>query len=229
MTYNVLNQYNQYNETIASRCSHGSMNFVAVRCVRRCGLRIAFVAHAQAFRCSAVRSPQRRRIRMPKNFVALQCVRRCGPRIAFVAAECRRISWLCSAYAAVGCILRLSHPNAEEYRLFAAFRCSAVRTPLWAAHCLCRIRMPKDVVALRRVRRYGLRVALLHPYVYRECFPRRFLKHTYIVPELVGHSFIIVNRDSLPTKRMTTIWALQSWKLQKEWLQFELYISLEKG
>ena len=202
MTYNVLNQYNQYNETIASRGSHGSMNFVAVRCVRRCGLRIAFVAHAQEFRCSAVRTPLwathcLRCIRMPKNFVALQCVRRCGPRIAFVAAECRRISWLCSAYAAVGCILRLSHPNAEEYRRFAAFRCSAVRTPLWATHCLCRIRMPKDVVALRRVRRYGLRVALLHPYVYRECFPGRFLKHTYIVPELVGHSFIIVNRDSL--------------------------------
>ena len=140
MTYNVLNQYNQYNETIASRGSHGSMNFVAVRCVRRCGLRIAFVAHAQEFRCSAERTPLwathcLRRIRMPKNFVALQCVRRCGPRIAFVAAECRRISWLCSAYAAVGCILRLSHPNAEEYRLFAAFRCSAVRAPLWAAHC----------------------------------------------------------------------------------------------
>ena len=141
MTYNVLNLYNQYNETIASRGSHGSMNFVAARCVRRCGLRIAFVAHAQEFRCSAVRTPLwathcLRRIRMPKNFVALQCVRRCGPRIAFVAAECRRISWLCSAYAAVGCILRLSHPNAEEYRLFAAFRCSAVRAPLWTARSL---------------------------------------------------------------------------------------------
>ena len=153
MTYNVLNQYNQYNETIASRGSHGSMNFVAVRCVRRCGLRIAYVAHAQEFRCSAVRTPLwathcLRRIRMPKNFVALQCVRRCGPRIAFVAPECRRISWLCSAYAAVGCILRLSHPNAEEYRLFAAFRCSAVRTPLWAARCLRRIRQPKHFVSL---------------------------------------------------------------------------------
>ena len=95
------------------------MNFVAMRCVRRCGLRVAFVAHTQEFRCSAVRTPLwathcLRRIRMPKNFVALRCVRRCRPRIAFVAAECRRISWLCSTYAAVGCVLRLSHPNAAH-------------------------------------------------------------------------------------------------------------------
>ena len=93
-----------------------------------------------------------RRIRMPKTFVALQCARRCGLRIAFVASECGRISSLCAisllcgAHAAVGCAL------------------------------LCRIRMPENVVALHRARRCGLRVALLHPYVYRECYPgRRFI------------------------------------------------------
>ena len=117
-----------------------------MRCVRRCGLRVAFVAHTQEFRCSAVRTPLwathcLRRIRMPKNFAALRCVRRCRPRIAFVAAECRRISWLCSTYAAVGCVLRLSHPNAEEYRLFEAFRCFAcvrrcgLRTAFVASEC----------------------------------------------------------------------------------------------
>ena len=148
MTYNVLNQYNQYNETIASRGSHGSMNFVAVRCVRRCGLRIAFVAYAQEFRCSAERTPLwathcLRRIRMPKNFVALQCVRRCGPRIAFVAAECRRISWLCSAYAAVGCALSSSHPTTQAFR-FPCSACAAVGCAL-----PCCIRLPKTFVALQ--------------------------------------------------------------------------------
>ena len=45
--------------------------------------------------------------------------------------------WLLrSAYAAVGCALLLSHPT--EHRLFAAFRGSAVCTPLLAAHCLRR-------------------------------------------------------------------------------------------
>ena len=38
---------------MASRGRHGSMNFVAMRRVRRCGLRVAFVAHTQEFRCSA--------------------------------------------------------------------------------------------------------------------------------------------------------------------------------
>ena len=61
---------------MASRGRHGSMNFVAMRRVRRCGLRVAFVAHTQEFRCSAVRTPLwathcLRRIRMPKNFVCI--------------------------------------------------------------------------------------------------------------------------------------------------------------
>ena len=81
-----------------------------MRRVRRCGLRVAFVAHTQEFRCSAVRTPLwathcLRRIRMPKNLGALRCMRRCRPRIACVAAGCRRISLLRSAYAAVGCAL----------------------------------------------------------------------------------------------------------------------------
>ena len=64
---------------MASRGRHGSMNFVAMRRVRRCGLRVAFFAHTQEFRCSAARTPLwathcLRRIRMPKNFVALRCV-----------------------------------------------------------------------------------------------------------------------------------------------------------
>ena len=50
-----------------------------------------------------------------KNLVALQCVRRCGLRIAFVASECRRMSFLCSACAAVGYALVSLHPNAEEH------------------------------------------------------------------------------------------------------------------
>ena len=76
-----------------------------------------------------------RRIRGLQNIVALQRARRCGLRVAFVASECRRLSLLCSAHAAVGCVLRLLLPNAEEFRLFAPFRCSAMRAPLWAAHC----------------------------------------------------------------------------------------------
>ena len=35
--------------------------------------------------------------------------------------------------------------------------------PLWAAHCLRRIRVPQNVVSLQRARRCGLRVALSHP------------------------------------------------------------------
>ena len=139
MTYNVLNQYNQYNETIASRGSHGSMNFVAVRCVRRCGLRIAFVAHAQEFRCSAVRTPLwathcLRCIRMPKTFVALQCVRRCGPRIVFVASD--RPSILFPLRRVRRCGLRV---------VFVASDNPSISFPL---QC---------------VRRCGLRVAVLHP------------------------------------------------------------------
>ena len=52
------------------------MNFVAMRRVRRCGLRVAFVAHTQEFRCSAVRTPLwaarcLHRIRQPKHFVCI--------------------------------------------------------------------------------------------------------------------------------------------------------------
>ena len=138
--------------------------------------------NAEEFRCSAVRAPLwaahcRCRSGMPKTFVALQRARRCGLRVAFVASEHR------SAHAAVGCVLHVSHPRAAESRLFAA------RAPLWAACCLRRTRMPKNFVALPCVRRCGLRTVLLHPYVYRECFSGRFLKHTYIVPELVWHSY----------------------------------------
>ena len=43
-------------------------------------------------------------------------------------------------------------------------RCPAVRVPLWAAHCLCRIRVPQNVVSLQRARRCGPRVAVVsHP------------------------------------------------------------------
>ena len=89
MTFNVLNQFNPYNETtITGR--HGS-----------------------------------------SNVVALQCVCRCGLRIAFVAFECRRMSSLCSARAAVGCVVP------------------------------CRIPMPQNVVSLQRARRCGLCVAFV--------------------------------------------------------------------
>ena len=44
------------------------------------------------------------------------------------------------------------------------FRCSAVRVPLWAAHCLRRIRMSQNVVSLQLARRCGPRVAVVsHP------------------------------------------------------------------
>ena len=129
------------------------------------------------------------------NFVALQCARRCGLRIAFVASECLRISLRCGACAAVGRALRLSQPNAEE------FRGSAVRTPLWVAYCVCRIRMLKNIVSLKHFvasHAYavvGCALRLSHPNAEGcRCFAAR--KHTYIVPELVGHSFIF-NRDSL--------------------------------
>ena len=98
------------------------------------------------------------------NVVAPQCVCRCGLRVAFVAFECRRMSSLCSARAAVGCVLpcrtqcrRMWSPCSAR----AAVGCvlpSAVRTQLWAAHCLCRIRVCS-------ARRCGLRVAILIPNV----------------------------------------------------------------
>ena len=127
---------------VPSRGSHGSSNLAAPQCVRRCGLRIAFVAaagfkisslcsahapegcvlpsshpNAEDFRCSAVRTPlwvaycvccfrMRKNFVSLHHFVALRCARRCGLRIA------------------------VSHPNAGECR------CSASRTPLWAAPCL---------------------------------------------------------------------------------------------
>jgi len=75
-----------------------------------------------------------RRIRGLQNIVPLQRARRCGLRVAFVASECRRLSLLRSAHA-MGCVLRLLRSNAEEFRFFAPFRCSAMRAPLWAAHC----------------------------------------------------------------------------------------------
>ena len=132
------------------RCSAVRTPLWVAYCVRR-------VRMLRKFRLSAARTPLwaaccLRCIRMPTTFVALQCARRCGLRIAFVASECGRISSLCAisllcgAHAAVGCAL------------------------------LCYIRMPESVVALPRARRCGLRVALLHPYVYRKCFPGRRFK-----------------------------------------------------
>eukprot|EP00434_Breviolum_minutum_P043573 symbB.v1.2.038848.t2/scaffold6186.1/size20243/1 len=70
---------------------------------------------------------------------------------------------LLRAHAAVGCVLLSSHPNAED------FRCSAVRTPLWVAYCVCCFRMRKNFVslhhfvALRCACRCGLRIAVSHP------------------------------------------------------------------
>ena len=95
--------------------------------------------NAEELRCSASRAPlwaARCLIGMPENFVALQRARRCGLRIAFVASASRRISLLCSAHAAVGCVLRLSHPHAEEYRRFAqrARRCG-LRVAFVASEC----------------------------------------------------------------------------------------------
>ena len=85
----------------------------------------------------------------------------CALRSAHPNAE--EVSSLCSAHAAVGCVLPSSHPNADD------FRCSAVRTPLWVAYCVCCFRMRKNFVslhhfvALRCARRCGLRIAALHP------------------------------------------------------------------
>ena len=111
------------------RCIRIPKNFVALPCVRRCGLRAVIVAaecprtsllcsaHAAAG-CAlpsshpntAVHTPKwvaycMCRIRVLQNLVSLQRARRCGPRVAFVAPECRRISLLCRACAAVGCAL----------------------------------------------------------------------------------------------------------------------------
>ena len=172
MTYNVLNQYNQYNETIASRGSHGSMNFVAVRCVRRCGLRIAFVAHAQKFRCSAERTPLwathcLRRIRQPKHFVSLAVRAPLWAAHCRVASDCPRPSLLCNAYAAAGCALSSSHPTVQAFCFlcgaYAAVGCAlssshpttqAFRFPCSACAAVgcalpCCIRLPKTFVALQ--------------------------------------------------------------------------------
>ena len=53
----------------------------------------------------------------------------------------------CSACAAVGCALPRLQP------MYRDLRCCAVRTPLWAARCLHRIRQPKHFVC----------IAVLHP------------------------------------------------------------------
>ena len=127
---------------VPSRGSHGSSNLAAPQCVRRCGLRIAFVAsagfkisslcsahapvgcvlpsshpNAEDFRCCAVRTPLWVAycvccFRTRKNFVSLH---------HFVALRCAR---------RCGLRIAVSHPNAGECR------CSASRTPLWAARCL---------------------------------------------------------------------------------------------
>ena len=117
--------------------------------------------NAEEFRCSAVRAPL---------WVA-RCHRRGGTPKTCVPR---------SAHAAVGCVLRLSHPSAAEFRLFAA------RAPLWAACCLRRIRMPKNFVALLCVRRCGLRIALLHPHVYRECLQVDFWSILILCPNWLG-------------------------------------------
>ena len=102
MTYNVLNQYNQYNETIASRGSHGSMNFVALRCVRRCGLRIAYVASDR-----------------PSILFPLRRVRRCGLRVVFVASDNPSISFPLQCVRRCGLRVAVLHPTAHDLRCSA--------------------------------------------------------------------------------------------------------------
>ena len=146
---------------MASRGRHGSMNFVAMRRVRRCGLRVAFVAHTQEFRCSAARTPLwathcLRRIRMPKNFVHLllqvfqqETLSSSNTDVIFLGSidimsegtrtsimgSIKRISYLCNAYASC-CGLRI---------VFVASNNTSISFPL---QC---------------VRRCGLRTAVLHP------------------------------------------------------------------
>ena len=115
------------------------MHFVAVRCVRRCGPRIAFVA----LQCETVVALQcvrrcglRKGLRCCAAFVAsefprtttttLRHARPCGLRVAFVASEHR------TAHAAVGCVLRLSHPSAAESRLAGQSFIIVNRDSLWS-------------------------------------------------------------------------------------------------
>ena len=152
------------------------------------------------------------------NVVAPQCVCRCGLRIAFVAFECRRMSSLCSAraavgcvlpsqyrmswirsaYAAVGCALPLSHPRAPERR------CPAVCTPLWAAHCLRCIQMPTNFVAPERRISSAMRPPLWAAHCLRRIrMPMHLANMTtnkwrwYFFRQLfVGMSACVVNRKS---------------------------------
>ena len=57
----------------------------------------------------------------------------------------------------MGDALPSSHPNAEE------FRCSAVRAPLWVAHCLRRGGMPKTCVPRSAHAAVGCVLRLSHP------------------------------------------------------------------
>ena len=122
---------------MASRGRHGSMNFVAMRRVRRCGLRVAFVAHTQEFRCSAVRTPLwatpcLRRIRTPKNFVSL------AVRAPLWAAHCRDCS-----------------PCTETFVALQCARCCGLRVVFVASD------RPSILFPLRRARRCGLRVVFI--------------------------------------------------------------------
>ena len=102
-----------------------SKNFVSLQCVRRCGLRIAWLlpnlgrtsllCNRCGLRAVFVASDS------PGFSFPLQCVRRCGLRIAAIAAHVPRPSLLCSAHAAAGCALSSSHPTVLAF----CFLCGA--------------------------------------------------------------------------------------------------------
>ena len=103
-----------------------SKNFVSLQCVRRCGLRIAWLLPNDRTNFVALQplwaARCLRRIRQPRLFVSL------AVRAPLWAAHCRdcsphvpRPSLLCSAHAAAGCALSSSHPTVLAF----CFLCGA--------------------------------------------------------------------------------------------------------
>ena len=106
--------------------SHMPKNFVALQCVRRCGLRIAFVASD-----------------CPRPSLLCNAYAAAGCALSSSHPTVQAFCFLCGAYAAVGCALSSSHPTTQAFR-FPCSACAAVGCAL-----PCCIRLPKTFVALQ--------------------------------------------------------------------------------
>ena len=86
-----------------------------------------------------------------------QCVRRCGLLLLLLHSIAQGFRFLGNVYAAEGCALSCCN------RLPKHFVVLAMCTLLRAAHCLVVFDFPGISFSWQCVRRWGLRIALLHP------------------------------------------------------------------